>query len=177
MRLLVFISLNAAVRAGAVWHKSVVRVLYSVPRGGSTATDIEDETTAPLEGNDGKDVDRDMKVKHWILQQIRTRQERIVLLSQSLSERGLPFAGLSSISESIVKAMGGGVKVVQAPEWVCEMSTEDSPKACLIWGDAELGTKVVRPRNAPDQCVRIDPCALCSLAHRPGGAGSPRSIA
>lgn len=176
MHLLVFISLHAAVRAGAVWQKSVVS-LKSVPRGGSTATDAEDETTPPLEAKDGKDVDNDMKVKQWILQQIRTRQERIVLLSQSLSERGLPFAGLSSISESIVKAMGGGVKVVQPPEWVCEMSTEESPKACLIWGDAEPGTKVVRPRNAPDQCVCVCPSALCSLVHRLGGAVSPRSIA
>jgi len=99
-----------------------------------------------------------------VLEQVRRRQERIVLLSQSLSERGLPFSGLSSISEAIVKGTGGGTKIAQPPEWVCEVSTEEDPKSCLIWGDAEPGTKVVRPKNAPRQWCGL--AALNSLRRR-----------
>lgn len=112
-------------------------------RGGST-----EETVLPQE-------------KRWIMDQVKLRMERIVLLSESLAERGLPFAGVTSISDTIIKS--SGQTVVCDPSWSCETSTEEDPKTCLIWGDAEPGTKVVRPSENSEWCGLA---ALNSLRRR-----------
>lgn len=116
------------------------------------------------EEEDEEDAEHTRHTRQWILDQIRRRQERLALLSESLAERGLPFSHLSATTDLVVKAMGSGTKVVQQPEWVCEVATEASPKSCLIWGDAEMGTKVVRPNKAVDQWCGIS--ALNTLRRR-----------
>lgn len=110
-------------------------------RGGSSAVD---------DGEDADDaVDAEaLERRTWLLEQVRRRQERVLVLSKSLAERGLPF-GDGSLAEPEKKAG------VEFPDWVCATSTPDAPKPCLIWGDAADDTKVVRPRKAKGQWVSL----------------------
>lgn len=124
----------------------------------------EEEDDEEEEEENEEDVENTRYARQWILEQIRRRQERLALLSESLAERGLPFSHLSATTDLVVKAMGSATKVVQQPDWVCEVATEASPKSCLIWGDAEPGTKVVRPNKAIDQWCGIS--ALNTLRRR-----------
>ena len=115
-------------------------------RGGSNAVEPEaDEEEAAAQ--DGGAVEARER-RAWLLEQVRRRQERVLVLSKSLAERGLPF-GDGSLAEPEVKG------AVEAPDWVCALSTAECPKSCLIWGDAAEDTKVVRPRKAPDQWVSL----------------------
>ena len=121
-------------------------------RGGSSSSSEEEEAVpedldiAGLVEKAAKDERRKAEAQAWILEQIRRRQQRLGVLSESLAKRGLPFASIIKNAESLTTFGGKGPP--KPPQWVCMRSTTNDPKTCLIWGDAEPGTKVIRPRLA-----------------------------
>lgn len=127
--------LGVAAVAGASLRPAA-RPRVAALRGGSTSPEAadDDETTTR---------------RAWLLEQVRRRQERVLVLSRSLAERGLPFADGSAA------AAAAGVRTIEAPDWVCAVATADRPLPCLIWGDAEEGCAVVRPRKAAGQWVTL----------------------
>lgn len=113
----------------------------SALRGGST---FEAEAEEDPEAGGGE-ADETEARRAWLLEQVRRRQERVLVLSRALAERGLPFG------DGRLAARASGIRIVEAPDWVCAVSSPGKPRSCLIWGDAEDGCAVVRPRKAGAQ--------------------------
>ena len=142
---------------GAFGVRSRRRWVSTRVRGGSVSTL---DMAAAVE-DDVLDKQAEEEASSWLLEQIRRRQERLSVLSESLADAGLPFSSVLSTAEQLNK---GTMTAPKSPDWVCVLVTEDKPKSCLIWGDAEPGTKVVRPRLAEDKWVSL--AALNGLRRR-----------
>lgn len=111
-------------------------VRLAVPRGGETAA-AEPE------------VDEEAQARRvWLVEQVRRRQERVLVFSKALAERGLNF-GDGTTANPPPRQM------VEAPDWLVARASEETPRSCLIWGDAMEDTAVVRPRKARGQWVSL----------------------
>ena len=107
-------------------------------RGGETAAEPEAD-----------DVDADARARRtWLVEQVRRRQERVLVFSKALAERGLNF-GDGTTANPPPRLM------VEAPDWLVARASEEAPRSCLIWGDALEDTAVVRPRKARGQWVSL----------------------
>ena len=124
--------------ASARCRPSLPRRAALAIRGGETAAEPEAD-----------DVDADARARRtWLVEQVRRRQERVLVFSKALAERGLNF-GDGTTANPPPRLM------VEAPDWLVARASEEAPRSCLIWGDALEDTAVVRPRKARGQWVSL----------------------
>lgn len=119
-------------------------------RGGSTEVQIatdEHVLEEDVNGNIAKRKEEEYKVLRWRLEQQHLLQIRSVYLTEVLAQRGISIPTVSSVA-----TLDG--ERAEPVDWQCAMSTKNNPKPCLYSFDAQVGTKVVAPKNT-DQWISL----------------------
>ena len=117
-------------------------------RGGSTTA------------SESPDVEAEQQYR---IQQQLLLQSRSVMLRQALIDRGL----------EALQFTASDTEVAKPTDWDCAKATGDSPKSCLYSFDAQLGSKVIAPRDttqwitltALNRLRRTDPSKVEPLWH------------
>ena len=158
-----------------------------VPRGGSTATRNFGETTTStgdfdnsddgsknteLDSNDHEgDIRNDPGYKELVkyrMEQQGLMQLRSIILSETLSTRGLGFATIRDV------VTPEGKDPPKKVDWDCALSTSENRKDCIISHIAEDGTKVISAIDTDKEWVtltelvklrRSDPSKVNGLWH------------